>query len=350
MAFVLASYQVASRPFVGGQPISWSDALPLPIVISLFWGVLSPFILRLVRRVPLDRHHWFPALCMHIVVSSVLSLGFILVCVSVLYLIYSQSTYAADREWEVSLWKLFGVFAGITFHTSMLVYFAIVAVGQTFDFYRKIKERETLASRLQVDLVSAQLDQLRAQIHPHFLFNTLSAITTFVDKDPKTAKLMIVRLSELLRVVVDQPTVKTRRLEDELEFLRKYVEIQIVRFGDRFVFEEDIDPKTFELQIPFLLFQPLIENAINHGVCESPAVCVVRLSVQLSLDKVIINIDDTGPGQDLNLMVEGVGIGNTRSRLKHLYGNNHEFKISSNSTGFAIKITLPAQFDEEQNE
>ena len=348
VAFLFASQQVASRPFVDGQSVSWSKALQLPLLMAAWWSLMAILVPRVIRRYPLERGSWLFSFCVHLIFASVLSCLFVALCGTVMYVIASNSTYTDySREWELTWWNIFFAFARITFHSNMLIYFAILAVGQTMDFNRKLRERERQTSQLQVDLISARFDQLRAQLQPHFLFNTLSAITTFVDRDPQTAKKMIVSLSDLLRVVVDQPSARTRRLEEELDFLRKYVEIQSARFGSRFVFEEEVDSCAMDVQIPFLLFQPLVENAIKHGVCETTEVCHVKLSVKVNENRVQIAVSDTGPGSDPETLVEGVGLRNTKSRIAHLYGDEHEFRVESGDSGFIVKIALPARYGRE---
>lgn len=345
VAFLFASQQVASRPFLDGQSVSWSKALQLPLLIAAWWSLLAIVVPRVIKRYPLERRSWLFAFCVHLTFATVLSCLFVAICGTVMYLVASNSTYStSSREWELTWWNIFFAFSRITFHSNMLIYFAILAVGQTIDFNRKLRAREKQNSRLQLDLISARFDQLRAQLQPHFLFNTLSAITTFVDRDPQAAKEMIVRLSDLLRVVVDQPSTRTRRLEDELEFLRKYVEIQTARFGDRFVFDEEVEDQALDVQIPFLLFQPLVENAIKHGVCETSGVCCVKLSVKIIGDRVEIIISDTGPGSDPGTLVEGVGLQNTRSRIRQLYGEEHEFRVDSGESGFTVHVALPARY------
>lgn len=345
VAVLLASQQVASQPFVYGQPISWSKALQLPLLMAAWWSMLAIVVPRVIRRFPLEKKSWALSFCVHLLIATFLSCLFVALCGTAMYVIASNSTYStSSAEWELSWWNIFIAFARITFHTNMLIYFAILAVAQTLDFNKRLREQERETSSLQVDLISARFDQLRAQLQPHFLFNTLSAITTFVDRDPQTAKKMIVRLSDLLRVVVDQPSTKTRRLEEELEFLRKYVDIQATRFGDRFVFREEVEMEAMKVQIPFLLFQPLVENSIKYGVGETTERCEVKLSVQLDGSWIRATISDTGPGMQLDPIVEGVGLQNTRSRIAHLYGEEFEFHVENGDPGFVVKIALPIRY------
>ena len=270
-----------------------------------------------------------------------------------MYVIASNSEFdysESENQWELTWSNMFWAFSRITFHSSMLIYFAILAVGQTLNFNAKLRDRELLTSKLKVDLVSAQLTQLRSQLQPHFLFNTLSAVTTFVDTNPKVAKTLIVRLSELLRAVVDQPSIKTRSVAEEMEFIRKYIEIETIRFGDRLVFEEQIDPEAMQIQIPFLLLQPIIENAIKHGVCELAEPCFVKVSIEVVADRIEIIVSDTGTGFDSDALVEGVGVSNTRSRLKHLYGQEFRFDIENSNRGVSVELSLPLQTSEAVNE
>ena len=344
VAILFASHQVASRSFVDGVSVSWSKALQLPILMSLFWGTVSPFVLWLIRRFPLGGRSWLKAATIHVGASTLLSLTFISICVSIISAIAANSTYTADPPaWELTWPNIFIAFARITFHSNMLIYFAILTVGQTVNFYKQMRERDRVAAKLQVDLVSTQLDQLRDQLQPHFLFNTLSAITTYVDEDPNKAKTIILRLSELLRVLVDESNSRTRRFDEELDFLRKYVDIQSVRFGDRFEFSEDVQPGLADVQIPFLILQPLVENAIKHGASETDASCEIKLTAKLADDLMKVEVADTGPGCEPDSIADGVGFGNTKSRLEHLYGDRYSFKAYRRDGQFVVSMTLPAE-------
>lgn len=342
VAIVLASHQVASRPFVDGRSLSWRQAILVPLLLSYYWGILSPLIFKTISRFPLERETWKAGLFSHLFLALSFYSVFISIGAGIIFWISSSPSYAAAMtDWEITGWTLVEALSRITFHTSMLIYVGTLAVGQTVDFYRKFQNRESLAAQLKIDLVSEQLEQLRAQLHPHFLFNTLSAITTLIDREPEKAKTTVVRLGELLRMALDNPSAQTRTLEKELAFLRKYIEIQKIRFCEKLIYNEQIDPSVFKFKVPFLLLQPLVENAIKHGVCESPQPCTVRLEISRDPRGLVIKISDTGPGHGAQEIVDGVGLRNTKKRLEHLYGDRYEFIIQNCENGFCVSITLP---------
>ena len=189
-------------------------------------------------------------------------------------------------------------------------------------------------------MTEARLEALRLQLHPHFLFNTLNAISAFVEADPERARRMIARLGELLRRTLTAGAAAEVPLSRELDLLAPYLEIQRIRFGDRLSIELDVPDGTGDVLIPALMLQPLVENAVEHGVKRTLEAARVRLSAEQSGDRLRIEIADNGPGPTGR--ADGVGLANTRARLAGLYGDAHRLELRRLETGGTIvTIELP---------
>jgi hypothetical protein len=224
------------------------------------------------------------------------------------------------------------------------IYWVIVSLCHAVMFHQRSQRREKQAMELEGRLATARLDALRMQLHPHFLFNTLNAISTLVHKNPGAADEMIANLSELLRATLDtrEQEITLRR---ELEFLDHYLEIQQVRFGTRLRVEKEIDAKSLDSLVPTLILQPLVENAIRHGLEPKTADGLLRISANCVENSVRLTVRDDGAGSKAaggSSSHSGIGIANTRARLKELYGDTARLMLTSVSDGgFCAEVTLP---------
>ncbi len=223
------------------------------------------------------------------------------------------------------------------------IYWIIVSIVQAFSYHRRAQEREFRALALENRLAEARLEALRMQLHPHFLFNTLNAIATLVHKDPRAADDMITNLSELLRATLDT-TAQEIPLRQELAFLDRYLEIQQTRFGDRLKVEREIEAAALEVPVPTLILQPLVENAIRHGLEPQSGPGVLRISARIENDLLQLGIQDNGAGSKSSdaARPEGIGLANTRERLAQLYGTRAKMILTSGAEGgFSIRLELP---------
>jgi hypothetical protein len=223
------------------------------------------------------------------------------------------------------------------------IYWIVVSLVHTLSFYRRSEERERKALELEARLADAKLQALRMQLHPHFLFNTLNAIATLVHKDARAADEMITNLGELLRATLDtsEPEIPLRQ---ELDFLNRYLEIQQVRFGERLRVAKEIDAAALDALVPTLILQPLVENAIRHGIEPNPAAGVVTIRVRLNEDGALhLTVRDTGGGPKTHgKSQEGIGLANTRGRLKELYANRARMTLNTEADGgFAVELEIP---------
>jgi LytS/YehU family sensor histidine kinase len=231
----------------------------------------------------------------------------------------------------------------------------VVAATQGYLYYSRYREGEVRTAQLSAQLAQAQLQALRMQLHPHFLFNTLNAISTLVHKDPEIADRMIARLSDLLRLTLENIGIQEVRLAKELEFLERYLEIERMRFADRLEVRMQIAPETLDARAPYLILQPLVENAIRHGIAPRAARGCVEIGAERRDGKLVLTVKDDGPGMGATGAKHGVGISSTRARLERLYGAAHRFELENGENGgLIVTMELPFQliFEEgaERNE
>jgi LytS/YehU family sensor histidine kinase len=224
------------------------------------------------------------------------------------------------------------------------MYWFIVICHEGWHYYQSFRERELHAAELQHELVEAKLAALRMQLNPHFLFNTLHAVSALIHENPDAADRVLVRLSELLRLTLDQSRPEEVALCEEMAFLEGYLEIEQTRFPDRLQIEKNVEPDTTEALVPFLILQPLVENAIRHGI--EPNEKAGRLSIRASRSNgtLHLSVTDNGAGLDgaSTNPGKGIGLSNTRSRLRHLYGEKCILElVPVQGGGLEARIQLP---------
>jgi two-component sensor histidine kinase len=226
----------------------------------------------------------------------------------------------------------------------LLAYGAILGLTHSVHFYRRFRERERGALLLESNLAKARLNALRAQLHPHFLFNSLNAITALLRRDPRLAEVTLTSLSELLRLALSQSERQEISLREELEFVQRYIEIQQTRFADKLGVEQEIDPAALDCRVPALVLQPLVENAIRHGIEPIEKAGLVRLKAHRSNGKLVLTVEDNGVGltSEPSRNGNGIGLANLRARLATLYGARQALElISRPDTGVIARIEIP---------
>lgn len=226
----------------------------------------------------------------------------------------------------------------------LMTYTTVVGFTYALGYYREVQTREVREAQLQTHLTEARLKTLEAELQPHFLFNTLHAISTLVHTNPDSADRMISRLSDLLRLTFDRSGAARVPLQEELEFLEKYLEIEQTRFQDRLTVRYDIDPATLDAEVPRLILQPLVENAIKHGVTPLPTPGLVQITSCIEGDRLHLEVRDNGAGltgSARSKFDSGVGLANTRDRLECLYGAAQRLELSEGEAGLAVRLTLP---------
>jgi LytS/YehU family sensor histidine kinase len=201
---------------------------------------------------------------------------------------------------------------------------------------------------LEGQLAQAQLQALKMQLHPHFLFNTLNSISALLHKDVDAADEMIGELGDFLRMTLENDGAQTVRLEQELEFLKSYLEIERVRFQDRLTIGFAIDPDTLDAYVPNLILQPIIENAIRYAIAPRAEQGMIEVSARQKNGRLRITVRDDGPGLTHgNGFTEGIGLANTRARLRQLYEGSHEFQLTNSvQGGLGVTLEIPFQLAE----
>ncbi len=232
---------------------------------------------------------------------------------------------------------------GQYFTLSFMVYWMTVFGHLIWDYYHRFKEREVQTAQLQRQLVESRLEALRMQLNPHFLFNTLHAISSLIHEQPEAADRMVARLSDLLRLSLDTSKPQEVPLSDELGFLDGYLEIEQTRFADRLQVTKEIEAGTEAALVPFLLLQPLVENAIRHGIEPREERGSVAITARRQDNRLELRVRDDGPGLPKKEgKPQGIGLANTRSRLQHLYGANSTFELRDLiEGGLEARVTLP---------
>jgi len=227
----------------------------------------------------------------------------------------------------------------------MLAYGTIVGVTHAIGFYHRFRERQLAAIQLETQLARAQVDALRMQLNPHFLFNAMNSIAMLIrHQERDEAVRTVAGLSDLLRYVLEDTREQEVSLRQELEFVQRYLSIEEVRFRDRLEIRIDAEPDTMDALVPNLILQPLVENAIRHGIAKRSAARLVTVSTRRSDGELVLEVADDGPGLAKAPSTDGNGVGlsNTQERLKQLYGARQTFDIANApSQGTVVRLTLP---------
>jgi two-component system, LytTR family, sensor kinase len=325
-----------------GMHHSWMRIVFWQLIVWYVWGFLSPFILILGRRAPIEGPAWMKGLLVHLSAALVLSALHVGAETSLKMLIKPFDVWSDTSpfftQYQLSLRNFF-LF-------DVLVYWAILGFGYAFDYREKYRERESLASQLKAQLAQAQLESLKMQLHPHFLFNTLHTIAGLVrSNESRPAVDMIAGLSELLRHALESADEQEVPLRDEMKFIELYLGIQKVRFSDRLDIRIEVATDTLNALVPNLILQPLVENAIRHGISPKESAGLIVIEAYCDNEMLHLSVRDDGPGLQAGWRLEdsgGIGLANTRERLRHLYGAEHRFDLRNGAmNGMTVSIAIP---------
>ena len=306
----------------------------------LFWAIHTPLILILSRRFSFERRRLTKSLLVYFSVGTVWAMLVQGLPLLLLYILKDLTGYNSAqfyRPFNDWLWSLL---------PNMLIYWLILSANFIFLYYERYQNEMLKASKLDAQLSNARLQALKMQLHPHFLFNTLHSITALVLKNEnRDAVKMINRLSELLRLTLDNIETQVLTLEDEIEFTRRYLEIERIRFHDRLAVEWEIDPQALAAEVPNLILQPLVENAMRHAVDSHSGTSRIQIAAHLQNGQVLMEVRDDG--KDLKKIsgqngAAGLGLKNTRERLSELYGEDYSFSLSRRENEWTIaQIVIP---------
>ena len=322
------------------KPQPFAILLGLNLSYWYAWALLAPFVLWLARAYRFERLKWTRALLVHVpaVVVFTFAHAMLLGAGRVATL---QFLAGREVEWWLGVRERFFLY----FDWEMVTYWAIIAVSHAFDYYRESQERALTTAQLQTRLAEARLQALQRQLHPHFLFNTLHTISALMHRDIDAADNMLARLSDLLRLTLERVGTQLVPLKDELDFINKYLDIERTRFGERLQVQFVVEPDTLGASVPNFLLQPLVENALKHGI--GPQVGGGRVEVRAHHNggwlQLVVQDDGGGvPKDKLDAFNTGVGISNTLSRLEQLYPGNHTFEFQTPpGGGLAVTVVIP---------
>ena len=329
---LLSASQAAARRAYLGRPIDWGSLLPVSLADWLTCGLFTPAFAWMVQRFPIRGDRWWARLPVHVAASLV----FVLLKVSLFTPLLRWLDPSEPVTWS-------RVLAG-GWYADLLAYWASIGVIHAILYHHESRERQLEAARLDGALRLAELENLRAQLQPHFLFNTLQSISTLIHRDPSAADRMLTDLADLLRLSLRHAAAQEVPLRDELGFLERYLDIMRTRFGDRLTIDVEAAPDTLGAMVPSLVLQPLVENAIRHGMADRTdagrvTVRAARLNGALRLE-----VEDDGPGLAAVPAADGNGVGlaNTRGRLARLYGDAGRVeRTSAPGGGHAVRVTVP---------
>jgi two-component system LytT family sensor kinase len=304
------------------------------------WATLTPLVLFLCRRFRITSQNWLTAIPLHLIAGIIVS--FVQLAIQV------RLNFIVNAGYTMPYWRVIYFFATFKGHINLLTYWVIVALNHGIYYYKQSRARELAWSRMEADLANAQLQVLNMQLHPHFLFNTLHSISTLISEDPQTARQMVLKLSDLLRASlnkIEQPAVS---LQQELELLECYISIEQTRFKDRLTIERAIDPNTLACEVPTMILQPLVENAVRHGIGKHRQADRISIVARRSNGRLLLEVQNNIGSVENggHAPARGIGLSNTRARLEQLYGNHHSFEIANREGGgVAVRLSLPANGD-----
>ena len=318
-----------------GRPGDFLHLWRFDLIDYWIWVALTPGIFYLAKRFQFTRTTWARSAAIHFCGY----LGAAVAHETIAQML--RLPFSAPAGFHGSLFKLRIV---DSLYDNLWMYWPIVVIWSLLEYYERYRERDLRATRLSEQLARSQLQGLRNQIHPHFLFNTLNSIAALIHRDVEAADDMLADLGYLLRAYLTGDEEQESTLGRELQLLGTYVRIQQRRFQDRLSWSTDVAKELLNAVAPTLLLQPLVENAILHGIASRSEPGHVHIAAHREESSLVIEVSDNGSGLAPNFK-EGLGLSNTRSRLTQLYGDKQSFHIQSKENqGVTIRVILPLRF------
>jgi len=334
---------VNQRP---GEPLEAGLTWQLLVLNLALWYVpalMMPAVVRVARQFPLDMAgRLLRAIGAHAAGALVFAGLDFVGMLAIRFMMWPSA-----GKWYGSTWAQFlqrRLFEQLDW--SLMVYAVIVGASHAIAFYHESQQRKVAAAQLEARLMEARLKTLEAELHPHFLFNTLHAISTLVHRDPESADRMISRLSDLLRITFDRSGEAKVSLKEEIDFLQKYLDIEQTRFQDRLTVSVRIDPDALDGEVPRMILQPIVENAIKHGIAGRQGGDRIQVTAGRSGERLWMQVHDNGGGLHvgtLRALRTGVGLSNTRARLDCLYSRHYRLEFSDTHGGLSVLIEIPFQ-------
>lgn len=328
--FFIASSQL-------GRPVSWKLALVHSLSDWYVFALLSPLPIWLARKYGLEGKHWKINTGLHLTAGLLFS---------ILYVLIRAGIALAQSRWEgteVNYSTAFQLLLIKTWHFNWLIYWVIAGVQLALGYYQESQEKAARNAELERSLIEARLLALQMQLNPHFLFNTLNSVSSLMRKDVKKADQVMVKLSDIIRAALQAPEKRMVPLSQEIEFLRQYLDIEKIRFGERLNIQWEAPPEYNQALIPYLILQPLVENAIRYAIEPYSKAGVITIKAEKEKEALVLEVRDTGPGFNHHQWRPGIGLKNCQDRLKQHFGPNAELtltNLSEQGQGCA-KIRMP---------
>ncbi len=323
--------------------ITWPLALFISAENYYVFAVISIGIWMICRKIPFGSMPLPVLIFIHFLIGILCSALWIFLTFGLWYLFEGKKVLNEYMIHTVLGWEfLFGV----------MTYFMIAGIYYTIIYYKQYREKELRETELKLLTRDSELKALKAQINPHFLFNSLNSINALVTQNPKLARKMIARLSELLRVTLETRDMMMVPLKEELDFAHLYLDIERIRFGDRMDFQEKVEPDLLGISFPAMILQPLLENAVKHGIADHRGIGNIRLVLNKQNDSIVCTVTNSVTKKiikkGMDLTVNGTGLQNIRKRLDLFYSNEYDFRAGySNSGDFEVQLLLPVMSDEK---
>ncbi|HEY0322927.1 MAG TPA: histidine kinase [Pyrinomonadaceae bacterium] len=317
------------------RAVSFSKALLWQLSCVYLSAIFTFLILWLARLFRFDRQKWRRSLLFHLLasfaVASIMTAGHLTL----------DATF--DKEFGQVAFNYFPARVFVNIDKNFIVYWLIIWASHALNYYKRYRESELQASQLAAQLAEAQLQALKMQLHPHFLFNTLHSISSLLSRDTEAARRMIARLGDFLRLTLENNGAQEVMLRDELDFLRCYLDIEGIRFYDRLTVRMEIEPQTLSTLVPNLILQPIVENAIRHGIAPRSTPGLIEIKAARRGETLRLEVRDDGPGLPVEVGSNrigrrGIGLSNTQNRLRQLYGNESSFELTNDVRGGLLVI------------
>jgi sensor histidine kinase YesM len=314
--------------------VPWKHAIVVNLTYYWLYGLAVPLVAALARRFPFESGRWGKPMAIHIGASLLVTALVIEVTELVLWTIGFRKMYLSlvlVRSLQVN------------FHSLLPTYWMILAGFLAFQYYAKYRDREVRASQLEARLSEARLEALKMQLRPHFLFNTLNSISSLIYSDRDAADAMLARLADFLRLTIDSDREQLVPLSRELDFVRRYLDIEQIRLESRLRVQYDVDDAASDAAVPALILQPIVENAIRHGVADREEGGTIVIAARAENAHVRLSVSDDGPGFASGAPERlRVGLRNTQARLEQLYGSRYDLRMAERDEGGVIvEITIP---------